>query len=414
MQLRLPHSHHAPTTVWPASATKGIGELVSGSVDDAKKTGIAKMHTTASRTLVFITDSSLELVERLKGHSCCPRLYQEIAEEFSNLIHNRVSLAALSNRLTKIADNAHCARRFDIVSDIGDLLLKLAESKHSECVARFYRALAINKGTLGDRTFAGGILEQISECAPARYRARVMLALGGNSFAASDYRIAATWYKETMKLLTRERLFDPTTLYFASRMMAVIKSLYGDHRGAVGDLEQMLPLVRMAGLQLPYAYYDYSNTRAVELTEVGRLEDARRAADFALSSKYATAYPEWSETSNAIAQRARRASRNTVAIGRKRTKIKNLYSIPISHMPAGTIQENESGNSARIIKFPSMKITSQGMAKTKSDALGTEERYRIMLERLYGMFLSAIRKNPLDSELVEKLYGVFAERGKGG
>jgi len=36
-----------------------------------------------------------------------------------------------------------------------------------------------------------------------------------------------------------------------------------------------------------------------------------------------------------------------------------------------------------------------------------------MLERLYGMFLSAIRKNPLDAELVEKLYGVFNECGEG-
>jgi len=52
----------------------------------------------------------------------------------------------------------------------------------------------------------------------------------------------------------------------------------------------------------------WCNNVAVDLAELGRIEEARRFAAFAVSSPYARAYPEWLETAQEIKQ-AREASR---------------------------------------------------------------------------------------------------------
>ena len=62
-----------------------------------------------------------------------------------------------------------------------------------------------------------------------------------------------------------------------------------------------------------HVYYDYLDNLAVELCEVGRLEEARNISQIVLASPFAPAYPEWSETSDEIAGRGRRASRSVVA-----------------------------------------------------------------------------------------------------
>jgi hypothetical protein len=46
----------------------------------------------------------------------------------------------------------------------------------------------------------------------------------------------------------------------------------------------------------PHVYYDYMNSFAVELCEVGRLEEAKNVSLIVLASPFAPAYPEWRET----------------------------------------------------------------------------------------------------------------------
>src|SRR5260370_41343396 len=97
-------------------------------------------------------------------------------------------------------------------------------------------------------------------------------------------------------------------------MTGVVRGMAGDHRGAVADLERMFPLARLASSRQPYAYYDYMNTLAVELGEIGRLEQARSASGISLESPFAPAYPEWFETFDEIRLKRRRGSRSIVSV----------------------------------------------------------------------------------------------------
>ena len=213
-------------------------------------------------------------------------------------------------------------------------------------------------------------------------------------------------------MLSRDRIFDPMTLYTASRMTAVMKSIEGDHRSALTDLEKMFPLVRMASLQQPYAYYDYLNTLAVELTEAGRLEEARNASRIALTSPFAYAYPEWRDTLDEIQHRELPAPRSRIAVSQRDPAETTLAKLPPRpRQSAMTAPKLQSQPPARIIKFPARTP----LALEQND--GTPElepfdKRRMVSEKLYEMFLSALDGAAVNRDLVEELYKVFLRKRK--
>jgi hypothetical protein len=275
----------------------------------------------------------------------------------------------------------------------------------------YYKALSLNQGTFGDTAGAGLMFAEVADAGPTRYRARAILALAGNSFKASDHVGAMSLYREAMLLLAREHNFDPITFYYAIRMTAVIRGMKGDHRGAVKELEKMFPMVRMASLRQPYAYYDYMNSLAIELSEVGRLEEARRASSIALASPFASAYSEWRSTIEEIGLKAQRASRSRVAVGKRLPETTNLISLrPKTVVNANsTLQKPQT--SARIIKFPSGGLSRLAGDDNKGQLDRTEKR-QILLDKLYDMFVAALRESPINFKLVEKLYGVFLDENQ--
>jgi hypothetical protein len=236
-----------------------------------------------------------------------------------------------------------------------------------------------------------------------------MLALGTNSIAVSDHKSATNCYRE-LQMLSRDRIFDPMTLYIASRMTAVMKSIEGDHRGALTGLEKMFPLVRMASLQQSYAYYDYLNTLAVELTEAGRLAEARNAAQIALASPFAYAYPEWRDTLDEIEHRELRASRSTIAVSQRDPTETNLATLPPRPLESAmTAPEGQSQPRARILKFPA-RTPSTSELNQRSEEMEPVDKGRIVSEKLYEMFLSALDGAVVNRELVEELYKVFLKK----
>src|SRR5262249_9460710 len=81
---------------------------------------------------------------------------------------------------------------------------------------------------------------------------------------------------------------------------------------ALALLESLFPLAHSMRGSDPHTYYDYLNSLAVELCEVGRLEEAHNASRIVLASPFAPAYPEWRETSNEIALNRCRPPRDSV------------------------------------------------------------------------------------------------------
>src|SRR2546422_1147733 len=90
--------------------------------------------------------------------------------------------------------------------------------------------------------------------------------------------------------------------------MSLLKSVEGFHRSAIADLERFLPLVRLAPLK---ARLDCLNSYAVELSEVGRLQEAESVSSLVIASPLSRYYPEWQETFSDV--KAKRKQRSTVA-----------------------------------------------------------------------------------------------------
>jgi tetratricopeptide (TPR) repeat protein len=241
-------------------------------------------------------------------------LYQGIAQGLIKGVHTNQTLLDFVTSITWAADQALATRQYDRIGALSQILLNLPLSPQLESVGHYYEALSINRLGHGDTVRACALFEEVADRAPIQYRARAMLALAARRVSNGDHRAALPWYREIVRIAERDRAVDAVTLYFVGQMTAVVKARNGDHRGAVADLEEMFPLVRMASYLDPRAYYVHLNSLAVELAEVGRLEEAGRASEIARSSPYARAYPEWQDTFHDIRERQSRASRSIVGV----------------------------------------------------------------------------------------------------
>jgi tetratricopeptide (TPR) repeat protein len=179
------------------------------------------------------------------------------------------------------------------------------------------------------------LLEEVAEEAPIRYRARAVQYLGSIAHTTGDYKSALPLYMEACRIAASDNWCDPYTTITAQQNIAILKSIDGNHRGSLSDLDKLFPLVRALGKFEPYKHYHYLNSLAVELTEAGRLEEAQNICKAVLASPYAFAYPEWRETGDETALRGYRPPRYVISLSRrvlkKETAVKpdNLLHLPV-------------------------------------------------------------------------------------
>jgi hypothetical protein len=130
---------------------------------------------------------------------------------------------------------------------------------------------------------------------------------------------------EAHRAASSQDWYDPRRIVISQRNIALYKSLDGDHRGAVAGLEKLFPLTRVLAREQPYLFYEHLNSLAVELGEMGRIEEAGNICKVVLASPYAFAYPEWRETGQEIALRGYK-SRSTASFRQKQPE--NLLQLP--------------------------------------------------------------------------------------
>jgi tetratricopeptide (TPR) repeat protein len=384
--------------------------MTFSSLEGENHIGNASVNAIASSSFLNIDVSSFKRLIEFHNEVGHGRFYQEIAKSLNTIFSANEVISKVTTTLVLLADAAQMLREFDKVDGFARLIFGLPVSGQLENVGRYYQALSLSRSAGGDITRAGLLFEQVAEVACSQYRAKAMLALGTNSVAVGDRKTATSFYRDVTRILERDRVFDPMTLYTAARMTAVMKSIEGDHRGALVDLEKMFPLVRMASSQQPYAYYDYLNTLAVELTEAGRLEEARNASSIALASPFAHAYPEWRETFDEIAHQELRASRSTVAFAHRDPEDGTLVTMPPRRNPPITARAEKWQPPARVIKFPIRSpLTSE---QNEGQGLETFDKRRIVSDKLYEMFMSALDDKHVNRDLVDELYRVFLRKRK--
>ena len=423
MQPGAPHSHQAPSVVCPAKTTvaNGVEFVTLSPLEGENHIGSASMHTAASNSLVLTSFSSLKRLAEFAKRISHAGLYQGIAQNLIRGLKTNQDLAELTARLTSVADDAYLIRQFDIVGYVGRLLLNLPFS-HAERVGKYYHALTLNQGGPGDTARAATLFGQVADHAPSLYRARAMLALGGSSHNSGDDRTAMSYYREVMSLATHHRVFDPMTIYTVNRMTAVIRGMGDDHRGAVADLETMVPLARTAGSRQPYVYYDYLNTLAVELGEVGRIEQARRASEIAIASPFARVYPEWRKTFQDIEAKSQRSSRSIIGVRQPISetdeyrrylslkKTDNLLRLPAPEprAPAGPA-DCPQDTQARVLNFQQWKTAIKASSRAIPEDVTPEQRRRMTTGEKLIRLMDLISQDETDDETIDRILEAVEE-----
>ena len=304
------------------------------------------MQVAAKSNLTLISLSSFNHVVGWTPAIGKPELNQHISQALICCINRRQSLNLLAERLISIADQAYPFRQMDVVEQASDLLLGLPLPREFKSIANYYKGFCIKRRGQFDE--ARALFEIVADEAPIRYRARAIIALGSIAFDSGDYQSAAPLYIEGSRAAMLAREFDPLAAYYTQFMLAVLKSVDGDHQGALGDLEKIFPLVRAIGPHHPPIYYNYLNSLAVELLGVGQITEAQNVSRIVLASPYVAAYPEYRETGSDIALRARRASRSVVSLAQHGLNTQNVLRLP----PAVQVSGDSSLGAASVSQEP--------------------------------------------------------------
>lgn len=342
-----------------ATAANGAELLRLSSETGATQKGRVKMQTAANTSRFLTVVFSFGKVADSQRGVSKPEFYQQFALEIIKASHKLEVLSGLGDRLVALAEQFHAARQMGALEQVSHALTKLPLPRDYKVIGQYYEALRLQRFGCGDVEQARRLLERVAGEAPLFYRVRAMQSLAANSRHKGDYRTAISLYYEADRIGARNRIYDPYIIVGTPKMAAVISSLEGNHKGALAALEELFPIAHSMRRVRPQVYYDYLNSLAVELAVAGRLEEARSASRIALASPFASAYPEWRETSNDIALRGRRPSRSVVAFSRTTLETENVLRLPAPERSYSFSSAksclNSPRRSARILNYAEWK-----------------------------------------------------------
>ena len=160
-----------------------------------------------------------------------------------------------------------------------------------------------------------------------------------------DLSQAARLHVEAMKA---SRQVDPFTFAGAAMQLATIQAIEGDHAGSLHRFQSIGPMVRAVARLQPYLWPLYCNALAVELSELGRIDEARAASAVAVASPIANAYPEWQET----AAELRQTETAHVSVVIKRQEARGEGAEPIIHHSSFIIHHSTPAAGPRLRMRP--------------------------------------------------------------
>lgn len=285
------------------------------------------MQTANRNSLALIDFFSFKRVAEMQSAISHGEFYQYIVSELTKGICTRQVFADLGNRLIDFAEYAYALRRMDIVEMASQFLLNLPLDSEYQSVGSYYGVLCVyQKGRFAE---ARGLLERLAQELPPKFRAKALVAMSATFYRSNDFQSYLSLCLEAGRATACNNFYDPQIAITVQRNIALYKSIDGNHRGALADLENMFPLVNAVSRWQPYLFYEHLNSFAVELGEVGRLKEARNVCRIVLASPLANAYPEWRETGDEIALRGYRASRSVVVVNQRVPRIENVLPMPV-------------------------------------------------------------------------------------
>lgn len=228
--------------------------------------------------------------------------------------------------------------------------------------------------------------------------------------AQGDFNSALPLYLESCRMVVSDNWCDPSTMLTAQQNIAVMKSMYGDHHAALAHLETLFPLVQLVRGSQPYKYYFFLNSLAVELAEVGRIEEARNISNMVLASPYAFAYPEWRETGDDIERKAYRSPRSFVPLNHRLLNIKNVLYLSVPEPSDTTDSEKYHRNPFQQGSITILQDWKRKMVKESNDKQNDKEDLKNATEKdLYLKLMELMAKRDLSTKQLRRVID-FVER----
>ena len=252
----------------------------------------------------------MRLFSEIRNQEISDGFYQQIASTLTRGLIERERVQRYADWLVTQANHAHALRRMDVVEEASRILLCLPLPREYKGIGHYYAA--VSAGRRGAVADARTLLERVAEEGSLKVRARALMSLGSCCYKLEERDFGFSIFVEASRAAKHIQRLDPLVALTILRMTAVVKGEYGDHKRSLDDLERIFPLAQAVGREYPPLLSDYLNSYAVELAAVGRLEEASNVSRIVLASPYASAYPEWRETFDEIAERGLRPSRSVV------------------------------------------------------------------------------------------------------
>lgn len=325
----------------------------------------------------------------------------------------------LGDKLIGLAEQSYGLRDEERIEELSQLLLALPLPAGYKSAARFFHGLALRRR--GQSEKGNLVLEEVAAEPFHRYTARALQSLGAAAQDSGDFESALERYLEADRRAVENRRVDYATVLFTQKNIATIKGLTGDHRRAVAGLEPLLPFVRAVRVMHPHFYYDYFNSLAVELGNLGRLDEAARASRMAVASPFSAAYPEWRETFDEIKLKRQRASRSAVAVPPRTEgarlieidvgKTDNLLHLPLSERlaVAPLADWRRPGTGARVLSFQQRKTTANTFIRPIPGVISAEHRNRMTTGEKLIRLMDLISQDDTDDETIDRILEAVEE-----
>ena len=342
------------------------------------------MQIVTRNNLVLTEFPSLNGLAELQKQTSHAEFYQHFAQGLVKGVYTTQTLTRLSDKLIALAYQAYSLRYTDTVGQISQMLMNLPLPYPYQIIGRYFYACKVwQEGRLVE---AYTLFEYLIDQVPPLLRSRVIMSIAGITLATGDYRSALPLYVDASRAASHVERCDWLTIAHTKKIIAVIKGIDGNHRGAMADLEKMLPFIRTVSSAHPILYYDYLNSLAVEFGEVGRIKEAQNICKIVLASPLASAYPECLETYNELQLRAYRTPRSFVPVSWSASKTENVVPMPVPESNASLDSApKQSGQPARVLdltawkkKMPKEPNGNEKEPQTTDDMTERERIYRII------------------------------------
>jgi tetratricopeptide (TPR) repeat protein len=361
------------------------------------------MQTAANNNLVSRDDLSLNPFFEQAPRVSYGGSHQQIALKLIRGLQTKQSLIDFARRLVSFVEYSYELRQMDQVEQISQLLINLPLPKDFRQIGQYHLAVCMKRQGKVDEAQAQ--FETLASEIRHRYKSRALMSLAALAMDRNDSQAALPLYVEASRVAASKETEDIFLQVGIPRMIAVVKSLEGDHTGALSDLNGIFPIVRAVGKWQPSLLHAHLNSLAVELGEIGRIEEAIRYSELAMASPYAHAYPEWRETRDELVRKSRPASRAFVAGSKLPVEASNVTYLPFagyaSNFNSPQAQKAHS-QQARIFRFEEWNKMSKEPTLSK-DKLARPQLQQMSISEKQAALLKLIYADNVSEQMLDKL-----------